>query len=97
MTMFEQLKHRKSQLGKTLEALSTLTGMRISHISSVMNGAKDAQASTLTSLADAMDASWVLIPRHLLPEVERLLAGKTIGPDAVPSTVDRLFGARTDE
>lgn len=96
MSFFTQLKNRRAQLGKTLSSLSQLTGMPVSQISNVLNGAKDAQASTLAALADAMDASWVLVPRHLQRELERLLSGKTIGPDEVPSTIDRLFPRNAD-
>jgi transcriptional regulator with XRE-family HTH domain len=97
MSFFTQLKNRKAELGKTLGSLSQLTGLQVPHISNVLNGAKDAQASTLAALADAMDASWVLVPRHLQPELERLLSGKTIGPDDVPSTIDRLFAGSADD
>jgi len=93
MAIWDQLRTRRAQLGRTLQGLSSLTGMGISHISGVLSGAKDARLSTVETLADAMDAQLVLVPKHLLPEVERLLAGKAVGPDNVPSTVDRLFGA----
>jgi transcriptional regulator with XRE-family HTH domain len=97
MNFFGQLKERKDRLGKNLSMLAGLTGMSAPHISNILNGLKDAQASSLDALADAMDAKWVLVPKHLLPELERLLSGKTIAPDDVPSTVDRLFGRDADE
>lgn len=93
MTIFEQLQQRRSQLGKTLQNLANLTAMRVPQVSNVLSGKLDSRLSTVEALADAMDASLVLIPKHLLPEVSRLLSGKTIGPDDVPSTVDRLLGA----
>ena len=92
MTVFHQLQKRRSELGKTLKSLGTLTAMSISQVSNVLSGKVDSRLSTYEALADAMDASLVLIPKHLLPEVSRLLSGKTIGPDDVPSTVDRLLG-----
>lgn len=97
MFPFEQLQSRRRQLGKSLVDIGRLTGMSSSHLSNILNGKKDAQSSTLNALADALDAKWILIPRHLLPEIERLLAGKSIGPDSVPSTVDRLFGGDANE
>jgi transcriptional regulator with XRE-family HTH domain len=97
MNFFGQLKERKDRLGKNLSMLAGLTGMSAPHISNILNGLKDAQASSLDALADAMDAKWVLVPKHLLPEIERLLSGKAIAPDDVPSTVDRLFGRNADE
>jgi transcriptional regulator with XRE-family HTH domain len=92
MTVFEQLQQRRSQLGKTLQNLASLTAMSVPQVSNVLSGKVDSRLSTFEALADAMDASLVLIPKHLLPEVARLLSGKTIGPDDVPSTVDRLLG-----
>jgi hypothetical protein len=53
---------------------------------------RDMRASTLDALASALDAQWVLVPKHLVPEVERLLSGKGIGPDDAPSSIERLLG-----
>lgn len=94
MAIFQQLQARRSLLGKTLQHLADLTGMSVPQVSNVLGGKVDARVGTVEALANAMDANLVLIPKHLLPEVERLLSGKTIGPDDVPSTVDRLFGGR---
>lgn len=65
--------------------------MSVPQVSNVLSGKVDSRLSTVEALADSMDASLVLIPKHLLPEVARLLSGKTIRPDDVPSTVDRLL------
>lgn len=91
MPLFEQLQQRRGALGKTLQSLADLTGMSVPQVSNALNGKVDSRLSTLEALADAMDASLVVIPKHLLPEVSRLLSGKTIGPDDVPSTVDRFL------
>ena len=91
MTVFEQLQQRRGNLGKTLQNLADLTAMSVPQVSNALNGKADSRLSTLEALADAMDASFVLIPKHLLPEVSRLLSGKTIGPDDVPSTIDRFL------
>jgi len=92
MTVFEQLQKRRSQLGKTLQSLANLTAMSVPQVSNALSGKIDSRLSTLGALADAMDASLILVPKHLLPEISRLLSGKSIGPDNVPSTVDRLLG-----
>lgn len=92
MAVFEQLQQRRGQLGKTLQNIANLTAMSVPQVSNVLSGKADARLSTLEALADAMDARLALIPKHLLPEVARLLSGQTIGPDDVPSTVDRLLG-----
>jgi transcriptional regulator with XRE-family HTH domain len=91
MSVFEQLQQRRGQLGKTLQNLASLTAMSVPQVSNALSGKVDSRLSTLEALADAMDARLVLIPKHLLLEVSRLLSGKTIGPDDVPSTVDRLL------
>lgn len=92
MTIFKQLQQRRAHLKKTLQSLATLTAMSVPQVSNALSGKVDSRLSTLDALAGAMDASLVLIPKHLLPEVSRLLSGKTVGPDDVPSTVDRLLG-----
>lgn len=91
MTIFEQLQQRRRELGKTLQSLASLTAMSVPQVSNVLAGKVDSRLGTVEALADAMDASVVLIPKHLLPEVSRLLSGKPIGPDDVPSTIDRLL------
>ncbi|OFA03864.1 helix-turn-helix domain-containing protein [Duganella phyllosphaerae] len=95
MTIFQQLQQRRHHQGKTLQSLATVTGMSVPQVSNVLGGKVDARFGTVEALANALDASVVVVPRHLLPEVERLLSGKAIGPDDVPSSVDRfLAGTR---
>lgn len=76
-----------------MQYLATLTGMSVPQVSNVLGGKVDARLGTIEALANAMEASVVVIPKHLLPEVERLLSGKAIGPDDVPSSVDRFLGS----
>ena len=97
MNFFSQLNTYRKSLGKTVLSISQLTGMPSSHISNVLNGKKNAQAETLNALAGALNTEWMLIPQHIVPEVERLLSGKPIAPDQLPSTVDRLFGGNKDD
>lgn len=91
MTVFEQLQQRRGHLGRTLQSLASLTAMSVPQVSNALNGRVDSRLSTLEALADAMDASLVVVPKHLMPELARLLSGKTIGPDDVPSSVDRFL------
>ncbi|TYQ18981.1 UNVERIFIED_ORG: helix-turn-helix protein [Zoogloea ramigera] len=93
MTIFQQLQQRRNAQGKTLQYLATLTGMSVPQVSNVLGGKVDARLGTIEALANAMEASVVVIPKHLLPEVERLLSGKAIGPDDVPSSVDRFLAS----
>lgn len=97
MKFSEQLGVRRAQSDRTLQQLHDLTGIATSSVSKLLTGKSEAKAGTLEALADALDATWVLVPKHLLPEVQRLLSGKAIGPDEAPSTVDQLFGGGTDE
>jgi transcriptional regulator with XRE-family HTH domain len=92
MNFAEQLARRRDQLKRTNASLADITGSTAPHLSTVFTGKKDAQGSTLSAIADALDATWVLVPKHLIPEVERLLSGKTIGPDKVPSAMERVVG-----
>lgn len=92
MKLSDLLNARRAQLNQTLQQLHDLTGIATSSVSKLLSGKSEAKAGTLEALADALDASWVLVPKHQLPEVQRLLSGKAIGPDEAPSTVDQLFG-----
>lgn len=90
-----QLQSRRVQLQRTLQQIHALSGIALSSVSNILNGHVEARSGTLEAMADTLDASWVLVPKHLLPEVERLLSGKVIGPDAAPSTVEQLFSSTT--
>lgn len=92
MTFSKQLSDRREQLGCTLQQIHDLTGIAMSSVSKLLNGKSEARSGTLHALADALNANWVLVPKHLIPEVERLLTGKVIGPDDTPSTMDKIFG-----
>jgi len=92
MKISELLSDRRAQSNRTLQQIHDVTGIATSSISKLLSGKSEAKAGTLEALADALDATWVLVPKHLLPEVQRLLSGKAIGPDDSPSTVDQLFG-----
>ncbi|MDM5181493.1 helix-turn-helix transcriptional regulator [Massilia sp. DJPM01] len=97
MKISEQLSARRAKSDRTLQQIHDVTGIATSSISKLLSGKSDAKAGTLEALADALDATWVLVPKHLLPEVQRLLSGKAIGPDEAPSTVDQLFGGGANE
>ena len=97
MKISEQLAAYRPRARRSLREIHDVTGIATSSISNVLNGKVEARSGTLEALADALDASWVLVPKHLLPEVERLLSGKTIGPDDAPSTVDQLFAGGSHE
>lgn len=93
MPLKDQLLARKRALNKTVGQIADLIGGSRPHLSKVISGKSksDPKASTLEAIADALDAQWVLVPKHLMPEVERLLSGKPIGPDKTPSSMELLF------
>jgi transcriptional regulator with XRE-family HTH domain len=91
MNTIEQLQQRRADIKKTLQDLALLTGLDTSVISQSLSGKRDSRISTCETLAGAMDASLMVIPNHLIPEVSRLLSGKSIGPDNVPSAAERLL------
>lgn len=93
----EQLRDRRLALSRSMSDIQGVTGIAQSNLSYIFAGKRSVLTPTLEALGDALDAKWVLVPKHLLPEVERLLSGKPIGPDEIPSTVDRLFGANPHE
>lgn len=93
----EQLQERRLSLKRTMRDLQALTGIAQANLSNIMAGKRGVQSPTLEALGDALDAKWVLVPKHLLPDVERLLSGRSLGPDDVPSTVERLFGGENHE
>lgn len=97
MKLAQQLQVRRQQVQRTIKQLAEVTGMAAPNLSNTLNERSEPRSSTLEALADALDAKWVLVPRHLLPEVERLLSGKGVGPDEAPSTVDQLFGRGSSE
>jgi len=94
MNFITQLLARKKGLRKTTQQIADMTGASRPNLSRVLSSDSkaDPRASTLSAVAEALDAKWVLVPRHLMPEVERLLSGKPIGPDDVPTAVERMLG-----
>ena len=97
MDFFVQLKSRRIQIRRSIKEIVKLTGIAAPNLSALLNGKRDARAATLHAIGDALDAHWVLVPRHLLPEVERVLSGKVIGTADVPSTAERLFNQVKDD
>lgn len=91
MRTIQQLKQRRMVLRKTLKELERLTDIDKSVISNTLNGKRDSRLSTVEALAGALNASLMVVPNHILPEVLRLLSGKTVGPDDVPTAVERIL------
>lgn len=91
MSIIQQLHERRIQQRLTFKALEKLTGLDASVISHTLSGKRDSRLSTMDALAGAMNTSLVAVPNHLLPEVLRLMSGKVIGPDDVPTAAERIL------
>jgi transcriptional regulator with XRE-family HTH domain len=91
MHFFEQIRARRLALGKTAADIARDLAMKLPNLYRLLTGKHDAKASTLAALAASLHSEWVLVPKHLLPEVNRLLSGKTLAPDNVPSAMERLL------
>lgn len=92
MNFIAQITARRKAINRRIIDISRIVGMLPSNLYRILNKESDIRASTLNDLAMALDAQWILVPKHLLPEVERLISGKVIGVDDAPSTIERLLG-----
>jgi transcriptional regulator with XRE-family HTH domain len=90
-TVAEQLKKRRLEMNIVLEDLANATLIAPGAISQILNGKRDARLSSCESLAAAMNANLMVIPYHLMPEVNRLLSGQAIGPDDVPTAAEMIL------
>ena len=97
MNFFEQLQRRRKILNRKVPQIAATIAMAPSNVYAIFSSGRDVRASTLAALAASLDAQWVLVPRHLLPEVERLMSGKRIGPDDVPTSIERMLGQSEGE
>jgi transcriptional regulator with XRE-family HTH domain len=92
MDFIEQIRRRQRKLGKTLSEIARIAVIALPNLSTILNGRKDIRSSTLRALADAVNAKWILVPKCLLPEVERLMSG----PEQAPSSIERLPDRRDE-
>lgn len=89
MTLLSQSQAMRRQRKITIADLSRVVGMAAQNLSAILQGKKDSRASTFESLAAAMEAEWVLVPKERLMEVRQILEGKGSGPDrAARSSLD---------
>ena len=91
MNFVDQLRTRRVALGKSPKDISREIAVQLPNLYRLLTGKHDMKGSTLDALAASLNAEWVLIPKHLLPEVYRLLSGKTLAPDNVPSAMERML------
>jgi transcriptional regulator with XRE-family HTH domain len=83
----------RSRRHVSISHLGRMIGMAHQNLSAILRGEKDSRASTFESLAGAMGAEWVMVPKEKLAEVRQVLDGKGSGPDRTArSTLDYLLG-----
>ena len=83
----------RSRRHVSISHLGRMIGMAHQNLSAILRGEKDSRASTFESLAGAMGAEWVMVPKEKLAEVRQVLEGKGSGPDRTArSTLDYLLG-----
>lgn len=88
-----QLRLLRRLRGLSLAEIGRTIGMASSNLSVALSGKQDVRASTLSAIAAALDAEWVLVPKENLAEVRQTLSGKAAGPDrTAPTSVDLLLG-----
>lgn len=92
-SVYEHLRQLRERRALSLAAIGKLIGMAPSNLSAALSGKQDVRVSTLNSIAAALDAEWVLVPREQLDAVRQVLSGKAAGPDrAAPTSIDLLLG-----
>jgi hypothetical protein len=92
MSFIHQLNARRKSLKRTIPEIAGYIAMQPSNLYRVFAAERDMRGSTLDALAAALDAQWMLVPKHVVPQVERLLSGKSVGPDDAPSSIERMLG-----
>lgn len=93
MNFLDQIRDRRAVLKKPVPVIAQEIAMQLPNLYRLLTGRHDTKASTLEALAATLNAEWVLVPKHLAPEVARLLSGKTLAPDAIPSAIERMLDA----
>jgi DNA-binding Xre family transcriptional regulator len=91
MSFTSQLRALLGRRDVTLTALAPRIGMARSNLTAALSGRHDTRASTLEAVAFALDAQWVLVPREQVENVQRVLEGKSLGPDRDAKTAAELF------
>lgn len=92
-SFYQSLQQLRRRRALSLAEVGRLIGMAPSNLSVALSGKQDVRASTLSSVAAALDAEWVLVPKEQLEAVQQVLAGKSTGPDrTAPTSIDLLLG-----
>ncbi|WP_116135183.1 helix-turn-helix domain-containing protein [Trinickia diaoshuihuensis] len=86
MHFTDQLAALRARRRMSLAAVGEIAGMAVPNLSTVLRGrGGDTKASTLESIASALDATWLLVPNEYVEAAKRAMestAKRVIAPDA---------------
>ncbi|MGG1949302.1 helix-turn-helix transcriptional regulator [Trinickia sp. NRRL B-1857] len=85
MRFTDQLAALRAHRRLSLAAIGGLVGMAVPNLSAVLRGRGDTKASTLESIASALDATWLLVPNERCEAVQRAMGSNEAGSH--PNTV----------
>lgn len=97
MTFTDQLAALRAHRRMSLAAVGAIIGMAVPNLSAVLRGRGDTKASTLASIASALDAEWVLVPKAHLDEVRRAMEENGSMVDAGAGAAPNDIAQRTIE
>ena len=80
MTFTDQLAALRAHRRLSLSAIGAIAGMAVPNLSAVLRGRGDTKASTLATIASALDAEWVLVPKEHIDEVRRVIDAGSVSP-----------------
>lgn len=89
MDFIDQLAALRARRRLSLAAIGAAIGMAVPNLSSVLRGRGDTKSSTLASIASALDAEWVLVPKEHLPEVRAAIESDSGDNGAPPLDTTR--------
>ena len=91
MHFTDQLVALRARRRMSLATIGGIVGMAVPNLSAVLRGRGDTKGSTLDSIASALDAEWVLVPKEHCEAVRRIVEGAASSPaftDAAPRTIE---------
>ncbi|RDV00837.1 helix-turn-helix domain-containing protein [Trinickia dinghuensis] len=80
MHFTDQLVTLRARRRMSLATIGSIVGMAVPNLSAVLRGRGDTKGSTLDSIASALGAEWVLVPKEHREEVRRIVDGAAPGP-----------------
>jgi transcriptional regulator with XRE-family HTH domain len=97
MRFTDQLAALRAHRRLSLAAIGGIVGMAVPNLSAVLRGRGDTKASTLESIASALDATWLLVPNEHREAVQRAMASNETGAHPYTLTASESALPRTIE